>query len=123
MPGGALGAAVARIGAIARERNGPGGFQFLRGGFHQQPDFPMAGVIAQRDRSAVAGANAAMGAEDQDLGTAQLLRIPTHAGILREAEQIAGRPVQQHLGGNRQRALRACAAAAHVEQAGIFSQL
>ena len=46
--------------------------QFLGRGLHQQPDFPVAGVIAQSDRRAVGRANAAMGTEDEELLAAKL---------------------------------------------------
>ncbi len=58
----------------------------------------MAGVIAQRDGRAVGGANAAVGAQDQEFFAAQHSRVPAHAGVLRPAEQIAGGACQQHFG-------------------------
>ena len=36
--------------------------QLLGGGLHEEPDFPVPGVIAERDGSAVGGAHAALGA-------------------------------------------------------------
>ena len=51
----------------AGEGDGAERFEFLGRGVHEQADFPVAGVIAQRDGRAVGGANAAVGAEDQEL--------------------------------------------------------
>ena len=59
----------------------------------------MPGVISERDGRSVGGANAAMGTEQQDLFTAQLLRIPSHARVLSEPEKIAGWAIEQHFGG------------------------
>ena len=58
--GRALRAAVARIGAIAGERHAPRGLQLRGRRLHEQPDFPVAGVIAERDRRAVGCADAAV---------------------------------------------------------------
>ena len=49
--GRALRAAVAGIGAEAGERDAAAAPQFLRGGLHQQADFPVAGVIARGRRA------------------------------------------------------------------------
>ncbi len=65
--GSALAAAVAGIGAVGGEGHGALRFQFARGGFHEQADFPVAGVIAESDGRAVGGADAAVGAEDEEL--------------------------------------------------------
>src|SRR2546430_7254168 len=47
----ALGAAVARIGAISRERHTAGPFEHARGGLHEQPDLPMPGVRSEEHTS------------------------------------------------------------------------
>ena len=52
-------------------------------------------------------ANAALRAEDQELRAEHFLRRPAHAGILRQAEQIAAGPVAKHFVAERQRTLRA----------------
>ena len=92
----------------------PSDFKFLGRRVHEQADFPVAGVIAQRDGRAVGRADAAVGAEDQELLAAERGRVPAHAGILGPAEQVAGGTVEQHLGGDGQRALRAARAGANV---------
>src|SRR5262249_29061725 len=86
---GALGAAGARVGAEAGEGQGAQGAQFLGGRLHEQADLPVAGVIAQRDGRAVRGADAALGAEDEELLAAQFGRVPAHAGVLCQAEEVA----------------------------------
>ena len=87
---GALRTAIAGIGAIARERNRARLFEFVRRGFHQQADFPVAGVIAQCDGGAVGGADSAVRRENQELFAAERRGIPAHAGVLAQAEEIAG---------------------------------
>ena len=69
----------------------------LGGRLHQQPDLPVARVVAQGDRPAVRRADAALRREDQELGTPELARVPPHTRVLRPAEQIAARPVEEHL--------------------------
>ena len=80
--GGALGAAVARVGAGAGEGDGVERFEFARGFGYQSADLPMAGVKAESDRSAVFGPQAAVGAEDEDFGAEDMGRVPAHADIL-----------------------------------------
>ncbi len=103
---GALGAAVARIGAEARERQPAQRGDLLRGRLHQQPDLPVPGVIAERHRPAVGGADTALRGEHQVLRPAQLARVPPHARVLGHAEDVAAGALAQHLGGERQAALR-----------------
>ena len=67
--------------------------KFLRRRLHEQADFPMAGVIAERDRFAVRRAQSALRAEDEKLFAPDFGGIPAHAGVLRQAEQIAARAV------------------------------
>ena len=52
----------------------------------------MPGMIAERDRRAVVGADAALRAEDQEFRRPSSARLPAHAGILRQAEEIAAGP-------------------------------
>ena len=90
----ALGAAVAGVGAIGGEGDGAGGFEFARGGFHEQADFPVAGVVAEGDGRAVGGADAAVGGEDEKFLGVDLRRVPAHAGVLGPAEEVAGGTVE-----------------------------
>jgi hypothetical protein len=92
-----LRAAVAGIGAGSGEGDSVHGFEFTRGFGNESPDLPVAGVEAESDGGAVFGAKAAMGAEDEDLGTKETRGIPSHAGVLAEAEEIAGRLSEKHL--------------------------
>ena len=112
--GGSLRAAVAGIGAVSGEGDGAQRLEFLGRGVHEQADFPVTGVITQRDGRAVGRADAAVGAEDQELLAAERSRIPPHAGILGQAEELAGGTAEQHLGSDGQRALRAACAGANV---------
>ena len=73
---------------------------------HEQADFPVAGVIAERERRAVRLAHAALRAEDQRLGPLQLGRLPAHADVLRPPEDVAARALQQIGRLERQRARR-----------------
>ncbi len=75
--GGALRAAVAGIGAGARERRGAQRLQLARGFGHQQTHLPVAGVKAQRDGLAILRAQAAVRAQDEELGIEQALRAPS----------------------------------------------
>ena len=52
---------------IRGERHDARRAQRLGGGAHEQADLPVAGVVAERDRRAVLGAQAALRAEDQEL--------------------------------------------------------
>ena len=57
---------------------------------------PPSGRCGSRARRRAVGvAHAAVRAEDQDLGPAQLRGRPAHAGVLRPAEQVAARPVER----------------------------
>ena len=71
--------------------------QFARGFGDEQSDFPMSGMKTERDGSSIGRANTAVGAENEELGIEQARRFPSHARILREAEEIAGGLRQQHL--------------------------
>jgi len=52
-------------------------------------------VVPERDRAPVGCADAALRAEDQELRAAQPPRLPAHAGVLGEAEEIAARTVNK----------------------------
>ena len=85
----ALRAAIARIGHIARKWDRAQALELFGRRLHEQAHFPVAGVITQRNRRAIRRAQAAHGAEDQKLVVTQLVRIPAHARVLREAEHVA----------------------------------
>ena len=53
------------------------------------PSFPVAGVEAEGDGGAVGGAQASVGAEDEDFRADEFLRFPSHACVLAQAEEIA----------------------------------
>ena len=97
----AIGPSVAGIAAIARKGYRPGGGEGPRRLFHQESDFPVAGVIAQSHGRAVGTADAAMGAEDEKFLAQELARVPAHARILREPEHPAARGILEHLRGER----------------------
>ena len=63
-------------GSVTKPANGmsPRAAQLLGRGLHQQPDLPVAGVVAERERRAVRLADAALRAEDQDLRAPELRR-------------------------------------------------
>ena len=116
----ALRAAVAGIGARSRKRSGAQRFQLARRLGHQQADFPVAGVKAERDGLAVLRAQAAVRAQDQELRIEESIRLPAHAGVLRQAEEIAGGLGEQHLRRERQRTLRARRVCGHVKEIGAL---
>ena len=74
---------------------------------NEQSDFPMTGVITKSDGLAVGRAQPALRAQNQELFAPHLGGIPTHAGILRQAEQIATGTIFQHFLSERQAAGRA----------------
>ena len=102
----ALRAAVARIGAGGGEGDRAGSLELARRGLHEQADFPVPGVVAERDRRAIRRADPAVRRENEELRAADRRRLPAHAGVLRPAEDVAGRPRPQHLRGQRQRTHR-----------------
>ena len=116
---GALRAAVAGIGARAGEGCSALRLQLPRGLSHQQPDFPVSGMKAESYGLAVFCAQAAVGAEDQKLGIEQPLRLPTHAGILRETEEIARGLGKQHLRCERQSSGRSLRVRGYTQKFGI----
>ena len=87
--GGALRTAVAGVGAIGGERNGAAGADFLCGGADQFADFPVSRVIAEGDRGAIRRTETTLGGEYEELLAPEFLRLPAHAGVLRQAEEIA----------------------------------
>ena len=94
----ALRAPVAGVGAEGGEGKATRAADGLGRGPHQQAHLPVAGVVAEGDGPAVLAANAPEGAEDQ-VGRARRLRgVPAHAGVLGQAEEVAARPVAEHLG-------------------------
>ena len=97
-------APVAGIAAKRRERDRAERAQFLSGSLNQQPDLPVAGVIAEGDRFSVRRTQAALRAEEEKLFAAQFAGVPAHAGVLREAKHVATRTIEQHLFGQRQTA-------------------
>src|SRR5689334_15243325 len=93
--------------------------QLLGSGLHEQADFPVAGVIAQRDGRAVVSAEPAGGAEQEELAAIQFIGPPAHADVLAPAEQVAARSVPQKLLGERQRPGGAGGTGANIEEGGI----
>ncbi len=65
------------------------------------------------------GADAAVRAEQQELRSAKFGRIPTHARVEAQAEQIAGRAVEEHLRGERKAAGRAGRLGTDLVDAGV----
>jgi len=95
------------------------GTQFLGGGFHLQDHLPVAAVVAEGDGAAIGGAEAAGGAEDEELLAAQVGRVPAHADILAPAEEVAAGSVAEHVVGERQATGRALGGGLHIEEGGI----
>ena len=75
---------------------------FLGRGLHQQADFPVASVVAQCDRPAIRGADAALCADDEELSPAQLVGVPAHPRVLAVAKDVAARRFDDLLYGQRQ---------------------
>jgi hypothetical protein len=75
-------------------------FEFACGFGYEGRDLPVAGGEAEGDGGAVFGAKAAVGAEDEDLGAEDAGRVPTHADVLAEPEEVAGGLREEHLGGD-----------------------
>jgi hypothetical protein len=100
--GRALRPPVTWIGHVTGERHAQRAAQLLRRGAHQQADLPVAGVITEGERAAVVLADAALRAEDQDLGPPHRVGLPAHARVQRPAEEIAAGTFQQVGGFERQ---------------------
>ena len=58
------------------------------------------------DGGSVGAAQSSVGAEDEHFRSEQLLRFPAHAGVLGQAEEVAGGRGKQHFRGNGQQAAR-----------------
>ena len=69
----------------------------------------MPGVISQGDRSAVLGAQAALGADNHVLLAVDLFRMPAHRDILRHRKEVAAGFIQKHVFVEGQLALAALA--------------
>ena len=91
----ALGAPVARVGDVGGERQPAEPVELLGRLAHEQADLPVARVVAERDRRAVVGPHAAQGREDEELVAPDLGRLPAHAGVLGQPEDVAGGPLLQ----------------------------
>src|SRR5207302_9858913 len=91
-----LRAAIAWIRTESGERNSTEPAQLDGGGFDQQSDFPVASVETKRDRLSIRRAQTALRADDQKFFAPKLGRIPAHAGILGEAENVAAGLVEEH---------------------------
>lgn len=103
---GALGAAIARVADKGGERDtAQAGDLFCRRR-HLQADLPVPGVITQRNGATVRVTDAALGADQQDFSAGEFVGIPAHTGVLGHTEQVAAGGFEQHLRGERQRALR-----------------
>ena len=102
----ALRAPVARIADEGRKRDPAVARDLLRRRLHLHADFPVPGVVAQRNRASVSGADAALSTDNQHLFAVELVGVPAHPGVLRHAEQVAAGGFHQHLRSQRQRALR-----------------
>ena len=96
-PGRALRTAITGVGHEAGKRHHSQLFEPRGRGLHQQADLPVAGMVAESDRRAVRRADAALCAENEELGIAQAAGAPAHAGVLREAEDVAAGRVAQEL--------------------------
>ena len=104
--GGSLCPAVAGIRAEGRERNRFQLPELFGCRLHEQADLPVARVVAECDGFSIGRTHAALGAEDEILFPADFLGIPAHADVLRQAEEVAARAVQQHVGVQREASLR-----------------
>ena len=116
---GALRAPIAWVGAETCKWQRAERFEFTRGRLHEQTDFPMAGVIAERDRRAVVGAQAAGGGEDEVFGAVEFRGIPAHARVEGHAEDVARGPVSEHVLGERERARGASGLGGDIENRGV----
>ena len=104
--GGAVGAAVAGIAHVAGEGNRAVRGEGARGLLHEQADFPVAGVVTERDGRSVGCADAALRGENEKLFPEHRGGRPTHAGVLRHAEEIAAGHIAELVGLEREAARR-----------------
>ena len=121
--GRALRPAVARVRHVCRERQPAEAVELRRRLANQQPDLPVAGVIAERDGGAVVGANAAERREEEELVAADLRRLPAHTGVLREAEHVAGWALLQERIRERQSPFGPCRGRLDLEEVGAVHRL
>jgi hypothetical protein len=105
--GRALGPSVAGVAAVDRKRDRAAFAKAACRLADEQADFPVTGVVSERQRLAVIGAQPAECADDDVLLALQRTGIPPHADVLGESEQIAARLIPQHVRGERQPAGRA----------------
>src|SRR5207253_4945483 len=70
------------------------------------PVVPVSRVIAERDRVSVGRPDPALRAREQESGPAELPRIPAHAGVLGEPEDVATRALEEHLRREREATFR-----------------
>ncbi len=82
----------------------------LRSGLDQQADFPVAGVVPERNRRAVWIANAPLSAEDQVLIAQDPSRIKSHSHALGQPKQVTAAPVPKDFIAQRQLTARAVGA-------------
>ena len=113
-PGRALSPAVARVRDHPRERDHVELPQLLGRILDEQADLPVARVVSQRDRPAIGCPEAALRAEDQERVARDLARRPAHARVLGQAEEVARRPLTEHLARERQRTLGAIGLGRHL---------
>ena len=121
--GRALRPAVARVRDVCGERQPAEAVELHRGLANEQSDLPVAGVVAERDGRAVVGANAAERREEQELVASDLRRLPAHAGVLREAEHVAGRALLQERVRQRQSPFGPCRGRLDLEEVGAVRRL
>ena len=115
-PGRPLGAPVARVGDVRRERERAEPVELQRRFPDEQAYFPVAGVVAERDRGAVVGTEPSLGREDQERLARGLRRVPAHTGVLRQPEDVARRPLAEQLGRQREHARRPIGGGLDVEE-------
>ena len=87
---------VAGVAAVTSERDRALVSQLEGSLLHQQPDLEVTSVVAERDRRAVLGANAALRAQNQVLVAAQRGGVPSHSGVLRPTENVAAGQRAEH---------------------------
>ena len=100
---GALGSAVARVGAEEGEGDRALLAQFEGRGLNHGRKLEVAGVESERDRRAVGVAKAAGRGEYDELLSEKLDRVPAHAGVLSHAEVVAAGAVDQEVLGEGER--------------------
>ena len=76
----------------------------------------MASVKAKRYGTAVGRSDASMGAQNQYFRAEDMGRIPTHANVHAQAEEVSGRLGQEHLWSDGQLAGRARSMSRHRAQ-------